>query len=181
MNNLAHIGWLILALFTLNACGPRLTPFTQRFYESYNFDESDLKKIQFYVSEDIVLRRALDGGNVEISEGKVRVVDGRKVDEIVIPRGTPGVLLFIPKEDRFAVSFEERGTDKYLMFGPNKKLNNQYAMLATDWDRRSGTVNYGGKKYHTSGGSGLARLMIDLRAIKKIDRRSYVAKGRSVR
>lgn len=181
MKNLIHFGWLFVALITLNACSPQLTPFTQRFYDSYNFEEADLKKIQFYVSEDVVLRRALDGGNVEISEGKVRVVDGRKVEEIVIPRGTPGVLLFIPKEDRFAVSFEEGRGQKYLMFGPNAKMKNQYALLASDWERRSGTVNYGGKKYYTSGSSGMARLMIDLKAIKKIERRSYVAKGRSVR
>lgn len=170
----------VSAFLALNACSPQLTPFTQKFYDSYDFDEADLKKVQFYVSEDVVLRRARGKGNVEITDGKVRVVDGKKVEEVVIRKGTPGVLLFVPKVDRFAISFEDGRKEKYLMFGPNKKLNNHYALLASDWEKRVGTVNYGGEKFYTTGASGMARLMIDLKAVKKIERRSYVAKGRNV-
>lgn len=171
---------IFLFLIVLQACSPQLTPFTQRFYDSYNFDESDLKQIQFYVSDDIVLSRAKGDGNVQITDGKVRVVDGKQVDEVIIPKGTPGVLLFIPKEDRFAISFDESGEEKYLMFGPNRKLNNHYALLASDWDRRTGTITYGGEKYYTRSNSGLAKLMIDLKAVKRIERKSSVAKGRTV-
>ena len=112
--------------------------------------------------------------------GKVRVMDGKKVDQIIIRKGTPGVLLFVPKEDRFAISFDETGADKYLMFGPNKKLNGHYALLASDWDKRTGTISYGGETYYTRSNSGLARLLIDLKAVRQIERKSRVAKGRTV-
>ena len=169
-----------IVFISIQACGPQLTPFTQKFYDSYNFDESDLKKIQFYVSENIVLRRGKGDGNVKITEGKVRVVDGKKIDEVVIRKGTPGVLMFMPKDERFAISFDESGENKYLMFGPNAKMSNHYALLASDWSKRQGSVNYGGQKYYTSSSSGLAKLMIDLKAIRKTERRSQVAKGRTV-
>ncbi len=170
----------LAALFLLASCSPRLTPFTQKFYDSYEFSEGDLKKIQFYLSEDIVLRRSLQGGNVEIAEGEVKIIDGRKVDEVVIPRKTPGVLMFIPKENRFAISFEEGSNSRYLIFGPSRKVNNQYMLLASDWEKRRGTVTYGGKKYLTDSHSALARLLIDLKEVNKMEKKTYVAKGRTV-
>lgn len=57
---------------------------------------------------------------------------------------------FLPKEDRFAISFEKSENPKFLMFGPNPKLSNRYALLAKDWEKRSGIISYDGKEYHTS-------------------------------
>ena len=75
------------------------------------------------------------------------MVDGRKVEEILIKEGTPGILIFQPKENRFAVSFDASGDDSFLMFGPNPKVGNRYVMLASDWNRKTGKVTYEGKQY----------------------------------
>lgn len=169
------LGWVLFS-----SCSPRLTPFTQKFYDSYEFKQEDLKRIQFYLSEDVVLRRDMTGGNVEIVQGEIKVVDGRKVEQIVIRKGTPGVLVTLPKENRFAVSFEPDDDTKFLMFGPNEKLGRKYTLLAADWKKHTGVISYGDQKYYTDGHNGLAALMVNLNKMYHEQRKSHVAKGRTV-
>ena len=108
-----------ILLVLMTACSPTLSPYTQRLHEKYEWKETDLKKVQFYLSDDIVLRRRSESGKAEIQGGEIKIIDGNKYEMIRFKAGTPGVLLFMPKENRMAVSFENGGDDKFLMFGPN--------------------------------------------------------------
>jgi len=151
--------WLLGGvLMLLSACSPRLSPFTQRLYDSNNWSESELKRIQFYLSDDVVLRREASQGNSRIEGGEIKMVDGKKVEEIVVRKGTPGVLLFMPKEKRFAVGFENGTDERYLMFGPNPKAGNRYVLLASDWKRRNGKISYDGRTWYTPSESAYAAL-----------------------
>ncbi|MCB0633690.1 MAG: hypothetical protein R2824_21120 [Saprospiraceae bacterium] len=180
MKSLYNIFAAAAMLLTLSACSPQLTTFTQRLYDEYEWTETDLKRIQFYVSDDIVMRRQLTGGSSEIISGEIKVVDGREVEEVVIRRKTPGVLLFLPKENRFAISFEAEGDDRYLIFGPNPKAGNRYALLASEWRRRGGTVTYEGRRFDVEASSAFASLMVDLKKIRKTSINSRTARGRRV-
>lgn len=171
---------IAVALLSLGACSPRLTPFTERLYDENRFTEVDLKKIQFYLSDDIVMRRAFSNSDSRIEGGTIRMIGGRQVEEIVIPRGTPGVFLFSPKADRFAISFEAEGDDRYLMFGPNPKAGGRFVLLASDWNRRLGTVTYEGRKFEVDASSALASLMVDLKRMNSTSVKSRTAKGRTV-
>lgn len=164
----------------LSACSPTLTSFTQRLYDEYDWSESELKRIQFYVSDDIALHRELSGGKSEIISGEIKVVDGREVEEVIVRRGTPGVLLFMPKENRFAVSFEADGDDRYLIFGPNPKAGNRYTLLASEWRRRGGVVTYDGRRFNVGSSSAYASLMVDLKKVRKISVKSRTVRGRKV-
>ena len=169
---------LCLLPLLLSSCGPTYTPFTQRLYEDYRWEEDELQQIQFYLSEDIVLRREYAGGASEIVAGEITVIEGREMDEVVIPRGTPGVFLFSPKRNRFAISFDEEGD--YLMFGPNPKMGNRYALLASRWRRNEGVVTYGGRKYRVDARSAYATLMVDLKRVQRNSSSSRVASGRRI-
>lgn len=171
---------IAVALLSLGACSPRLTHFTERLYDENRFTEVDLKKIQFYLSDDIVMRRAFSSSDSRIEGGTIRMIGGRQVEEIVIPRGTPGVFLFSPKADRFAISFEAEGDDRYLMFGPNPKAGGRFVLLASDWDRRQGTVTYEGRKFEVDASSAWANLMVDLKRMNSTSVKSRTAKGRTV-
>ena len=174
------IFFLGVLLFTMNACSPRLSPFTQRLYNDNNWTESELKRIQFYVSQDIVLHREASSGRSTIESGEIKMINGKKVEEVVVRKGTPGVIVFLPKKNRFAVSFESNGDDRYLMFGPNPKAGNRYVLLASDWKRRRGKVTYDGKSDYTPSESAYAALMVDLKKIRKVSVKSRTAKGRKV-
>ena len=175
--------FLFFALTTLllaTSCASKLTPFTKSMQDDFGWQSEDLQRIQFYLSKDIELRRQLTAGSSEIVSGKIRIENGREVEVITIPQGTPGVFLFSPKADRFAVSFEDGPEDQYLMFGPNPKVSNRFVLLASDWERNSGKVRYAGKSYRVSSDDAYAGLLVDLRKITKTQRQSRVAQGRKV-
>lgn len=161
----------------LSACSPQLSPFTERLNDEFNWSEEELQQIQFYVSKDIILQRNFNRGESTISGGKIRVINGREVEEVIIQRGTPGVLMFSPKEDRFAVSFEG---EKYLMFGPNPRQGGKYVLLAKDWKRSSGQVTYDGRTYRADASAAYASLMVDLKKLRKVSYKSRKAKGRTI-
>ncbi len=180
MKLLKTIALLGIVLMGVTSCSPRLTPFTQELYYQNNWSEHELKKIQFYLSRDIVLYRNVTEGSSTIESGKIRMVKGQKVEELVIPSGTPGVMVFSPKDDRFAISFEDNNDERYLIFGPNPKIDNKYTLRAKEWKRRQGTVRYEGREYITDRESAYAALMVDLRKIKKTQVKRRVADGRKL-
>ena len=176
------IQYLALFIFatSLFNCSPRLSPFTKDLQDENGWSESDLRKIQFYVSKDIRLYRDYKSGESKIEDGKVRMVNGRKVEEIIIAKGTPGVLARNPKSDRLAISFESGDGSPYLMFGANPKVGDRYVLLGKEWKRNGGLVTYNGRTYKTDSDSAFSALMIDLKKIKKTKVQSRVAKGRKI-
>jgi hypothetical protein len=169
-----------LMMIILSSCSTGLTPFSQDLYEKHGWSQSELKKIQFYLSDDVILRREMTRGESNITAGKIRIEDGRRIEEVVLQSGTPGVLLFMPRENRFAVSFETQDNDLYLMFGPNPKMRNQYALLAKEWARDHGKVHYNGNLYDVDARSGFATLMVDLKKTGSTQYSSRRAGGRKV-
>ncbi len=174
------IAWVSLIVLTTMSCSPTLSPFTQKVYDDYHWTADDLKQIQFYISDDIVLRRRVSEGETRIQNGKIKTIDGEKIEEIIFPRGTPCVYLFSPKEQRFAISFESAEPPRYLMFGPNPKFSNRYVLLGKEWDRNRGIISYEGAEWNTSSESAYACLLIDIKRATSIDRKQTVVKGQKV-
>jgi hypothetical protein len=163
------------------SCTPQLTVFDQELYESQNWSENDLKRIQFYLSEDLTIYRYLDEeSSTSISDGQIKIVDGRKTEQIYFPQGTPGVFLFKPKEENFAISFETKGNTHYLTFGPNARYGGQYMLLASEWERKTGKITYAGKRFYTSSEE-IPKLMVDLRKENRNSTQSRTAGGRTVK
>lgn len=171
---------MILAVFmTMTSCSKSLTPFTKEVYDEYGFSTEELKGIQFYLSRDIVLQREVSKSESKVTEGKIRLVNGRKVEEVVFKKGTPGVCVLEPKTERLAISFEAED-HKFLMFGPNQKMNNRFVLLGKKWNRGLGKVTYDGKVYDTTSESAYSSLLVDLRHATRELRKSETAEGRRV-
>ncbi|MCS6934059.1 MAG: hypothetical protein NZM35_02770 [Chitinophagales bacterium] len=168
-----------LALTLLLSSCRNLVPYTDAMRKQHGWDESQLKKIQFYVSEDIILRRELTQGTTEIVSGKIKKVNGKRIEEIIIRQGTPGVLTDMPKENKMLVSFEIDDSH-YLSFGVNPNMGDKYVLLASEWDNGSGKVHYHNKVYYTNPDSRFAFLLVDLRRIQKMKIKQRVASGRRV-
>ena len=172
--------FLFLGLvLTLSACGPTLSPFTQSLYEDSRFSANELKQIQFYLSDDLILERQVSGNLSEVIEGEIRMVDGRKVEQITFRAGTPGVFVFSPKENRLAISFED-GDDRFLVFGPNPRVGNRYVLLASDWQNRYGFVSYAGKQWRVGAQDAYTTLMVDLERMSRTEVNNRVAGGRRI-
>jgi hypothetical protein len=169
----------LLALTALLSSCKNLVPYTDAMKNKYNWSNEQIKRIQFYVSHDIILHRELSEGSTEIVQGKIKTINGKKVEEILIRAATPGVLVEIPKQEKMLVSFE-MGDDHYLSFGVNPNVGDKYVLLATDWNNGMGKIHYSDKEYYTSPDSKYAFLLVDLRRIQKMDVSQHVAKGRKV-
>lgn len=170
----------ILVLATIISCAPSLSYYTQNTHDSLVRDDSDPGKIQFYVSNDIILWREISKGESTISNGKIKMVNGREVEEVIIKRGTPGVYLFSPQKKQYAICFDPNDDSKYLIFGPLEKTGDRYVLLAKEWDRRKGKVTYGDKVYNTSAESAFAYLMASVTKTKNTRVSSDTPSGRKV-
>jgi hypothetical protein len=165
----------VLSIITISSCS-NLTPFTKSIYDRYDWSEDELQRIQFYLSDDIVLKRELGSGTKEIINGDVKIIDGKEIEVVKIPKGTPGIMEYTRDRNKMAIRFEEGG-DRYLMFGPNPKYGGKYMLLASEWTRVSGKVHYEGNIYRAENQSQLATLMIDLKRLGKTDVKSRTADG----
>lgn len=172
--------WLILLLipFAISSC-KNLIPYTDAISKRNNWSESEVKRIQFYTSDAIVLQRQITEGSTDIVQGKIKTVNGKKVDEIIIRAKTPGILTEMPKQQKMLISFEV-DNDHYLSFGVNPNFGSKYTLLASSWDGRIGNITYNNREYKAAPGSADVFLMVDSRKIMKEDINSRVAKGRKV-
>jgi hypothetical protein len=176
-----HLFAFIGILGFLTSCSPRFSYFTEDLYEKQKWSENDVMRIQFFVSKDITLTRSLRAEQSSIQEGKIRIKNGQRIEQVVIKAGTPGILVIMPKEDRFAISFEEGDNEAYLMFGPNPKYYDRFALLARDWDREQGKVSYRGQEYQVDASSAYAALMVDLRREGQTQYQSRKVGGRVIK
>jgi hypothetical protein len=170
---------LLSGLFT--SCSPTYTYYTKDLIEQEQWSQEDIMRIQFYLSKDIILSRSVQAGETSITEGKIKVKNGERVEQVIIRSGTPGVLVLMPREDRFAISFEEEDNEAYLMFGPNPKYGDRFALLAQEWESDYGQVHYKDKVYSVDASSAFASLMVDLRKEGQSQYETKNIKGRTVK
>lgn len=174
--------FLFLAFVLLMAsCSSRTTSLTSGIVESQNWSEHDLRRIQYYLNQDIVLERQVRDRGSEIVVGEVIMRDGRQIERLVFPRGTPGVFVRKLGEDRYAFSFEPRHDDRFLVFTANPKRGGVYLLSAQNWHEGRGQLNYAGNTYFTVPGSGLAGLEIKMKGKGRDRVRQRTVPGRTVR
>lgn len=172
--------FLFLFAVMLTSCAPKLSYYTGNLQGDSGWSAQELSKIQFYNSADIVLWRELNRGESRITNGKIKMVNGREVEEVVIKKGTPGVYLFSPNNGKYAIGFDSSDDSKFLVFGPSDQVNGRYVLLAKDWQRNIGQVTYGDKVYNTSANSAYSFLMVDLKRSNRTKVVSEVPSGRKV-
>lgn len=170
---------LMAVLISIASCSPQLSPFTDNVYSELDRSSATLKKVQFYLSNDIVLYRDFGASTTTVDRGAIKLVDGRKVEEVIFKKGTPGIFVFSPKSDRIAVSFEEND-ENFLMFGPNDKVGGRFVLLAKQWNKNRGKVTYAGVEWNTTSESAYANLMVDLDKARNTKYKKKTVEGRKV-
>jgi hypothetical protein len=167
-----------ITLFLLPSC-KNLVPYTDALRQSNGWSDDQMKKIQFYTSDAVVLQRKLSSESTEIVDGKIKMENGQRIEEVIIRERTPGVLVGFPRDKAMSISFE-KSDDYFLKFGQNPNQNNRYCLLASEWTNRRGKIKYHGKDFTTSASGAEVFLMVDLRKLRKEDVNLRVAKGRKV-
>lgn len=172
------ISMVLLALF-LNSC-KTYVPFTKQLKAKNNWKKEDVKKIQFYLSNTIVLHRQMGESETTIESGKIKIVDGKKVEEIIIKRRTPGVVTNFRENNKMAISFEIND-GHFLTFGSYSKRGGRYYLMLDSYKKDQWSkVTYVNKKYYISPESLQSFLQVDMKKIKKEERNQRVAEGRKI-
>ncbi len=111
---------LISLIFLIACANVYLTSCKSDFTYSLKSDmlehKVDLKKIQFYNSEEIELKRTLKQDDKTVSDmGEYKTVKGKRIEFIIIPSGTPGAFVKEVK-DTIYVSFDAEDINNNLPF-----------------------------------------------------------------
>ena len=180
MKNLRLLLFIAIAGLILSSCSPKI-PLTQSLREQYKLSENDLKSLQFYNSHEIILNRAQRSAQEqETVEGTLTIKNDRSLEQIVIKAGTPGLVLTVPGTNTMAVSFEA-GEGTGLIFGTSVKGDNErYSLMAPKWENNRGVIEYAGKTYYTSRGSGNTHLLFKMKRLSKYVKKQRVVKGRKI-
>ena len=167
-----------VTLVLATACGPKLATLSTSVRDENAWTEDELSRIQFFLSQDLVLTRERKSGSTAIIQGEVRVKDGRRIEELVFERGTPGVVLFQTKEGHLAIGFDERRDDRFLMFGPNPNRRGEYVLLGKNAGRYSSKVTYDDKQWDVSNANADVRLLFNLKRTGNTKRKTSSVGGR---
>ncbi len=98
---------LLAAAASLSTGCASYVDFTQEMVDQHHLVAKDLQNLQFYNSDKIVLRRELTKGSRAITGShKLLVIAGKEIEEVVIEKHTPGVIVGVGA-GTLKVSFEE--------------------------------------------------------------------------
>lgn len=160
-----------------SSCSPKVA-YTNYLVNKYKLTESDLKKIQFYTSEDIILTTQESNSKTETSDGSLVISSNTSEDQILIKKGTPGVMEKQIGSDKISISFEV-GEGKYLVFGSNGQRE-PFKLQAEKWEGGRGKLMYAGKTYYATGLSGNSYLLIQIKKFQKRKSNQTVVEGRKI-
>lgn len=169
---------VLMTIISLAGFSQKLVPFTTTLQEKFNLSKEDLKQVQFYVSEDVVLTKELSGKKSDIVNGKIKTFNNKRVDEIVICAKTPCLVIDTNSKGNLKVSFSE-SNEKTLTFG-NMPNSSKFVLLAEKWEGRTGTVNYGGEKYQVGGFGYDASLCVKMKDLRKVRKSRHRERGRKL-
>ena len=178
-NNTILISFLIGVMVVFSTF-QSLTPFSNSVRTKYSLDEAKLKKMQFYISDEIQLQRGERSQEAqELDEdGKLVVSQSASLDNIIVDAKTPGVCVKVIDDSKIAVSFFD-SDDQYLVFGdPNNR--GKYYLMGAEWKNGKGKINFGGKVYYIMPGGAGAYLKFEMKKVKDYKTSSTKAKGRTV-
>lgn len=104
-----------ITIFSLNCVTYK--PFTKSMINEYNLTSEDMKGIQYFISDEVILNREMVAHDKEVT-GKhtLKKVKDKLIEEIIFKEKTPGVLIS-SNPDKLNVAFEQQG---HLSFSENE-------------------------------------------------------------
>ncbi len=127
-----------------------MIPFTRELYNRLRQNNQDIRKLQFFVDQTIILSRGLSQDKLYIDQAKIVNQYGVNENKIELPALTPGVVEAI-EPDGLRVSFESPNNN--FKFINNKYSPEFFAFSGTNWDNGTAEVAYKGTTYKASCGT----------------------------
>lgn len=175
-----RVGLTGLLLLGLAACS-NMTPVDEDLRSRIGDDE--LRRLQLYVSSDISLWRALRSEETGVTaKHSLRIDKGRRVEEVLIAAGTPGVVVKAEKL-KLCVSFEPPigGQEVFITFVRGNNGNKEgYFMYPDVMNQGDMIVKYGATDYTATPESRIAYLQVEQDKVKVTSHAVREVQGRRV-
>jgi hypothetical protein len=163
----------------LFSCGTKV-PVTNQLKEEYDLTEKNMKIVQFYTSQTIILQRSKTSGKQGAEDGKLVTSNNSEQDRIIIPVNTKCVFDSYGKDGEVLIRFE-LGAGKTLKFSVRPGQSSGKYYLDANWQSgKGGELTYGNETYFATPESGSAYLMVVLKKLNKTKRKDRVVKGMKV-
>lgn len=172
---------IICLTIALASCGTKV-PFTNQLKDEFGLDaETRMKRVQFYISQTIILQRVKQSGTQGTAENGVLVTNRNKEeDRVTIQAQTPAVFEGYGKNGEMIIRFEV-GQGRFLTFNVRQESSSSKYYLVANWDmNRGGELTYGNEKYTVQSAAGNAHLMVMLKKLQRTKRKDRVVKGMRV-
>ena len=159
-----------------------LVPFTKDLRQKLEKENIDLKQVQFYIDQKLVLDRNLGDQKLQVTSGIVKLENGKYINQVIIPAFTPGVCENAEGE-KLLISFEKGNNN--LPFGPGSGYTfNEYSLYGAEWRNGTTAVTYDSNKFRARCGTcqdvASVTLLVRKSVMDKIERKSRILKGRTV-
>ncbi|MDR3712949.1 MAG: hypothetical protein P4L51_09060 [Puia sp.] len=160
----------------------RFVPFTASLKSRLERDSIDLKQVQFYVDQKIILSRYLGSQKAEVTSGVVKFENGQYMNEVIVPAFTPGLCEDIVN-GRLMISFEKGNNNIAFGLGSGYTAGN-YVIYGTDWKNGTTAVTFDSNKFRARCGScsdvASAMLVVKKSEIDKMQKKTRTVKGRKI-
>jgi hypothetical protein len=155
-------------------------PFSRELQMKLSAFNVDVKRVQFYTDQKLVLTRYLDSAKAEVKSGTISFTNGKLINEIVIPAYTPGIVESADMNG-IRVSFENGSS---FLFVPAQD-EDKFVIAGNNWDNGTVEVPYEKGIYRASSGSTTisvadVRLVVKLTDINKSDKKTRTLPGRKL-
>ena len=173
------ISIFLLALL-LGACGVKV-PFTNEIRDEFELEtDKDLRKVQFFTSETIILEKSKSSGNQSTTEDGALVTSSSNTqDRIIIPINTKCVFDGFGANKELMLRFE-LGAGKFLLFTTRGNQPSGRYYIKVDADGKGGKLSYGNETYYTTSVGSSSYLLVVLKKLQKTRRKDRVVKGMKV-
>lgn len=156
-------------------------PFTKDLYNRLRANNIDIKKVQFFTDQEILLSRYMDNNKTEVISGVVRFSNGKNIDEVKLPVHTPGICDSIDV-DGLRINFERGNND--FKFINNKYSPDYFIFSGNNWKDGTCEVIYNRLVYRAScgtcGSAADIKLVVKQSDLDNTQKKTKVVTGRNV-
>jgi hypothetical protein len=181
---------LIIPFIFLSSCestnqlsdnGNLYVPFTKDLLDRINSNNLDIKKVQFFIDQRLILRRTLGTQKSNIKGGQILFENGLYIHEVIIPKYTPGVCEGFDG-DRISISFELQNND--IKFGPHGNNQESFTLSARNWNNGTGEITYDNATYTVKCAAcpnvALTTLLVKKSEAHRLQKTQRIVRGRRV-
>ncbi|MBN2016874.1 MAG: hypothetical protein JW794_01870 [Candidatus Cloacimonetes bacterium] len=194
MKNKNIIIWLLL-MFAMLSCSRVYVPYTLQLQQEYNLTQQEIMKLQFYVSDEVILEREIIDIDKRVSKKhRLEKVEDKLLDQVVFRTLTPGIAVDV-LPNMLQVAFEQQG---YLTFKTEGEPEDNYYfrsdrygdeikekdMSYCYWFQRvenemfsNGLVTYNVNEYWVFFPENRPYLLVDEESLEKIKEERRIVKG----